>query len=110
MWYKKSHPSWIDVNKGDIWSSIVKSQASIKKRIFAILELNKAFDCQHGQIIVIILIIKRVMILIKKPICNWFDMKRLWQCRSMLQVFNFWMESRKEFSLDCHIFVLQGVH
>ena len=32
MWYKKSHPSWIDVNKGDIWSSIVKSQASIKKK------------------------------------------------------------------------------
>ena len=43
----------MDVIKEDIGCSIVKSCASIKKDVCDFLELNKAFERKHCQIIVI---------------------------------------------------------
>ena len=52
-----------DFKKGDIWCSMIKSYASIKK-VCSVFELKNAFDCKHSQI-VITLIINYVLILIK---------------------------------------------
>ena len=94
-----------DFKKGDIWCSMIKSYASIKK-VCSVFELKNAFDCKHSQI-VITLIINHVLMLLKKR----FAIDLIWKdysaaadgpcCKCLI-----WTESWKEFSPDYFIIFL----